>query len=37
MADEIKDKAAAMDQKYQELITNQQTLMAADTPSRPGS
>ena len=26
-----------MDQKYQELVTNQQNLMAADTPSRPAS
>ena len=37
LADDIKDKAAGMDAKYNELVSQQQTLMTTDAPSRPGT
>ena len=37
LADEIKDKIVTMDTKYQELVSQQQTLMTTDNPSRPGT
>ena len=37
MADEIKEKIGDMDAKYQELVSQQQTLMTTDNPSRPGT
>ena len=36
LADELKEKIATMDGKYQELISQQQDIMSQTAPSRPG-